>query len=64
MFGGDYLSKQLKKNLDGSMNTWFVKWHAVMLQKGALSLFPGRSLTNNIGFDDMATHCYAGIYWR
>lgn len=59
VFGGDYLSKQLKKNLDGSMNTWFVKWHAVMLQKGALSLFPGRSLTNNIGFDDMATHCYA-----
>lgn len=58
VFGGDYLSKQLKKNLDGSMNTWFVKWHAVMLQKGALSLFPGRSLTNNIGFDDMATHCY------
>ena len=59
VFGGDYLSKQLKKNLDGSMNTWFVKWHAVMLQKGALSLFPGRSLTNNIGFDDTATHCYA-----
>lgn len=58
VFGGDYLSKQLKKNFDGSMNTWFVKWHAVMLQKGALSLFPGRSLTNNIGFDDMATHCY------
>ena len=58
VFGGDYLSKQLKKNLDGSMNTWFVKWHAIMLQKGALSLFPGRSLTNNIGFDDMATHCY------
>ena len=58
VLGGDYLSIQLKKNLDGTMNTWFVKWHAVLLQKGALTLYPGRSLTNNIGFNDGATHCY------
>lgn len=58
VLGGDYLSKQLERNLDGTMNTWFVKWHAVLLEKGALTLYPGRSLTNNIGFDDEATHCY------
>ena len=58
VLGGDYLSVQLKRNLDGTMNTWFVKWHAVLLQKGALALYPGHSLTNNIGFDEDATHCY------
>lgn len=57
--GGDYLSTQLKKNREGTMCTWFVKWYAVMRKEGALSLFPGHSLTNNIGFDDMATNCYA-----
>lgn len=56
-FGGDYLSKQLRANLDGTLKTWFIKWHAVMLQRGALTLYPGRSLTNNIGFDVMATNC-------
>lgn len=59
VFGGDYLSKQLKRNVNGTMNTWFIKWHAVMMQKEALTLYPGRSLTNNIGFDEMATNCYS-----
>ena len=59
VFGGDYLSKQLKRNVDGTMDTWFIKWHAVMMQKGALTLYPGSSLTNNIGFDEMATNCYS-----
>lgn len=57
VYGGNYLSKQLICNNEGKLNTWFVKWHAVMLQKNALTLYPGRSLTNNIGFDDSATNC-------
>lgn len=57
-FGGDYLSKQLVANYDGRMNTWFIKWHAVLLERGALTLYPGKSLTNNIGFDDLASNCY------
>ena len=57
-FGGDYLQLQLEKNYRGTMKTWFIKWHAVMLMRGALTLFPGQSLTNNIGFDDQATNCY------
>lgn len=61
VFGGDYLSKQLRGNCNGTMKTWFVKWYAVMKQRGALSLFPGYSLTNNIGFDESATNCYTTI---
>lgn len=59
VLGGDYLSKQLKANYNRTMKTWFVKWHAVLLSRKALTLYPHQSLTNNIGFDDEATNCYA-----
>ena len=55
-FGADYLQKQLVANYEGRMNTWFIKWHAVMLQRRGLTLYPGKSLTNNIGFDTTATN--------
>lgn len=58
IYGGDYLSNQLKKNLDGTLRTWFVKWYAVMRKQDALTLYPGNSLTNNIGFDNMSSNCY------
>lgn len=29
-----------------------------MLRMGGLTLYPRQSLTNNIGFDSMATNCY------
>ena len=57
-FGDNYLQKQLEANYHGTMRTWFIKWHAVMLMRGALTLYPGQSLTNNIGFDEQATNCY------
>ena len=44
---------------------WKDKWETFDIYGGdylskqdALTLYPGRSLTNNIGFDDMATNCY------
>lgn len=58
-FGDNYLQKQLEANYFGTMKTWFIKWHAVMLQRGAMTLYPGQSLTNNIGFDNQATNCFA-----
>lgn len=56
-FGGDYLQKQLQANKDGTMYTWFIKWHAVVLMRRGLSLYPGVSLTNNIGFDSSGSNC-------
>lgn len=58
-FGDNYLQKQLEANYHGTMKTWFIKWHAVMMKMNALTLYPGQSLTNNIGFDDQATNCFA-----
>lgn len=55
---GTHLQKQLEDNYKGTLNTWFIKWHAVMLRMGGLTLYPGKSLTNNIGFDEFATNCY------
>lgn len=56
-YGGDYLQQQLQANKDGTLYTWFIKWHAVILKMGGLTLYPGRSLTNNIGFDSSGSNC-------
>ena len=56
-FGGDYLQKQLQANKDGTMYTWFIKWHAVILRMDGLTLYPHTSLTNNIGFDSSGSNC-------
>lgn len=54
---GKHLQQQLVDNYEGKLNTWFIKWHAVMLRMGGLTLYPGISLTNNIGFDETASNC-------
>lgn len=56
-FGGKYLQKQLKANVDGVLNTWFIKWHSTLILNNGLTLYPGKSLTNNIGFDETGTNC-------
>jgi len=56
-FGGTYLKDQLVANLNGKLNTWFIKWHASVLIKDGLTLYPGQSLVNNIGFDGSGVHC-------
>ena len=56
-FGGNYLQQQLEDNYRGILKTWYVKWHAVMRQRGALALYPRQSLVDNRGFGDDATNC-------
>jgi hypothetical protein len=56
-YGGKYLQKQLKANVLGELNTWFIKWHATMVLQNGLTLYPRQSLTNNIGFDNSGSHC-------
>ena len=58
VFGGTSLQQQLEDNFTGRINTWFVKWHAVLLQMGGMSLFPKKALTTNIGFDGSGSNCY------
>lgn len=56
-YGGTFLQAQLEKNMLGQMRTWFVKWYAVMAKMGGLALYPTKSMTNNIGWDDSGTNC-------
>ena len=56
-FGGDYLQRQMEANLNGTLYTWFIKWHATVLKMDGLTLYPCQSLTNNIGFDNSGTNC-------
>lgn len=58
-FGGSYLQQQLEENYSGKLNTWYVKWHAVMRLRNALALYPGQSLVDNRGFGEDATNCNA-----
>lgn len=56
-FGGNYLQKQLEANYSGQLDTWYVKWHAALLKRNGLTLYPGSSLVDNKGFIDNATNC-------
>ncbi len=47
----------LQNNIDGTWETWAIKWHAsVFLQKG-LCLHPNVSYTQNIGMDGSGENC-------
>ena len=52
VIGQDHLQKQLIMNLDGRLKTWYIKWYASMRRQGGVCLYPGWSMTNNIGFDN------------
>lgn len=54
---GTDLIKQLVDNYKGTLRTWFVRWYAVMLRMGGLTLYPGKSLVTNIGFDGTGDNC-------
>jgi len=42
---------QLKKNIDGKLDTWAVKWYATIFLSNGFCLHPKVSLVNNIGLD-------------
>jgi hypothetical protein len=55
----DYFNS-LRENAVGSLNTWHVRWYASMFLQNALAVYPGVSLTRNIGFDSRGTNCASG----
>lgn len=56
-FGDNDLENQLVLNIQGTIKTWFVKWHASVYLQNGLTLYPTQSLVTNIGFDDSGEHC-------
>jgi hypothetical protein len=57
-FGGSCGNLQmLEDQIAGRNNSWAIRWHASAFVKNMLTLYPGKSLVNNIGHDSSGTHC-------
>lgn len=48
--------QMLKGQIKGLNNSWAIRWYATAFLKNKLTLYPGRSLVSNVGFDDSGTH--------
>ncbi len=61
-FNGNYLfSEMLANQIAGKNDSWAIRWYASAFLAEKLTLYPGRSLINNIGNDNTGTHCGANI---
>lgn len=48
--------KMLKQQIKGDIDSWAIRWHASAFLKNKLTLYPGRSLVQNIGMGQQSTH--------
>jgi len=57
-FGGAYpYTQMLADKAEGRNESWAIRWHASAFLADMLTLYPGRSLVQNIGNDSSGTHC-------
>lgn len=58
-FDGAYpYTRMLKKQISGKNDSWAIRWYASAFLKNKLTLYPGRSLLQNIGNDASGTHSW------
>ena len=55
--GSHYFYQMLQLQRDGKMDSWAIRWYASMFLRDGLSLHPGRSYVENLGFDGSGVHC-------
>jgi hypothetical protein len=55
--GSHGYTQMLADQLKGKNDSWAVRWHAKTFLRGGLTLYPGRSLTRNLGMDGSGVHC-------
>ncbi len=56
-FNGAYgFTDMLEAQIRGENDSWAIRWYASAFLAGKLTLYPGRSLVQNIGNDDTGTH--------
>lgn len=57
-FDGTYhYTKMLQDQISGKNNSWAIRWYASAFLANKLTLYPGKSLVQNIGIDGSGTHC-------
>lgn len=49
--------RMLKQQIEGKNNSWAIRWYASAFLQNKFTLYPGRSLVNQIGVDGSGTHC-------
>lgn len=54
--GGQHYSEMLRRQMEGRLDSWAIRWWWTVFKADGISLFPPRSLVQNIGFDETATH--------
>lgn len=56
-FDGSYkFTQMLKDQINGKNNSWAIRWYASAFFKKKLTLYPGKSLVQNIGNDSSGTN--------
>ena len=56
-FAGSYgFLQMLRDQVEGKNDSWAVRWYAKAFLLGGLTLYPGTSLTRNIGLDGSGVH--------
>lgn len=50
-------TQMLKDQINGKNNSWAIRWYISAFLKDMLTLYPGQSYIQNIGFDSKGTHC-------
>lgn len=49
-------TKMLKNQINGTVDSWAIRWYASAFLNGKFTLYPRISLVSNIGFDSSGTH--------
>ena len=55
--GGDDLPYIFKAQMNGTMNSWAIRWYYSHYSKNSFTVFPTYSFVENIGFDGSGIHC-------
>ncbi|MBP6335547.1 MAG: glycosyltransferase family 2 protein [Bacteroidia bacterium] len=55
-----YLSS-LEKQVSGKIDAWDICWYSTIFLKDGLSVYPGKSMTKNIGMDGSGTHFKSNV---
>lgn len=55
--GGRDLTRMLNMQIDGQLDSWYIRWTYNAFKKGKLTVYPRMSLVNNVGHDNTGVHC-------
>ena len=57
-FNGTFAyTDMLRQQIAGANDSWAIRWYASAFLRDKLTLYPGRSLVQNIGLDASGVHC-------